>query len=183
MRHPPSRLLLGFGVLVVSVQWAWCWGCRKWVELLAGRGRQRAWASDCLSCSLGSFLGPPQRHIRAPDDCPGSQGQQRKPSDSELRPPPHPLQARGVRVAPRGGDGQEQHLLPPPHHRSDSRLLAEAVHQSCLGLHRPSGKCEWTGRRHRTRPGPGMPTPLHGLGAVGVQAPSPTGGLRLPPLS
>lgn len=115
VRHPPSWLLLGFGVLVVSVQWAWCWGCRRRVELLAGRGRQRA--SACLSCSLGSFLGPPRRHLRAPDDCLGSQGQQRKPSDSLGRLPTHCRHA-GSEWPPGGGGGQEQHLLSPPHHRA-----------------------------------------------------------------
>lgn len=161
VRHPPSWLLLGFGVLVVSVQWAWCWGCRRRVELLAGRGRQRA--SACLSCSLGSFLGPPRRHLGAPDDCLGSQGQQRKPSDSLGRLPTHCRHA-GSEWPPGGGWTGAASAAPSPPQGCPTTGAARAFWQ------RPFARAAWVcadqaenvnGLADATGPGLGLACRLH----------------------
>lgn len=71
-----------------------------WSGLPAAVTRAGAGTPACLTWSLGSFLRPPGRHLRAPGDCSRPQGDTRSPRNIELRLPPHPLQACGVKWPP-----------------------------------------------------------------------------------
>lgn len=173
-----------------------------WSGLPAAVTRAGAGTPACLTWSLGSFLRPPGRHLRAPGDCPRPQGDTRSPRNSELRLPPHPLQACAVSW-PRGGAAGSIGLSPPlgpaalPHtgatHTFCQRLFSRAFWfcadqaenvngLGALGLaHRPRSMA-WGLQGYKPPSGSPAATPeLRGAGpGLGSLTPGRTTSVRAP---